>query len=62
DDAHVFSTGEILDIPEEPVTRHDGTVRIFHTVKAPIFDEEGNVKMTVGVSRDITGHMEKKTC
>lgn len=54
DDAHVFNTGKTLDIPSEPVKRHDGEVRFFHTVKSPIFNAEGKVVMTVGVSRDIT--------
>lgn len=54
DDAQVFESGEILVIPEEPVTRHDGVTRPFETFKAPIRDLSGNVIMTVGVSRDIT--------
>ena len=61
DDAHVFETGRVLDIPKEPVTRHDGVVRYFHTVKAPILNSEGKVILTVGVSRDMTDreHLEK---
>ncbi len=54
DDAAVFETGEQLDIPREPVTRYDGEVRQFNTIKSPILDGSGNVVMTVGVSRDIT--------
>lgn len=54
DDAHVFNTGKILSIPEEPVTRHDGVVRLFETVKAPIRDINDKIILTVGVSRDIT--------
>jgi PAS domain S-box-containing protein len=54
DDAHVFDTGAVLDIPEEPVTRYDGAVGLFHTVKSPIFDENGRVIATVGVSEEIT--------
>jgi len=54
DDAYVFSQGRVLDIPEEPVTRYDGEVRIFHTVKYPIFDEHGRVIMSVGVSTMIS--------
>lgn len=54
DDEQVFLSGEVLEIPEEPVVRHDGVTRFFHTFKTPIFDEEGQVVMTVGVSRDIT--------
>ena len=60
DDAHVYNTGEALDIPEEPVTRHDALVQIFHTVKSPIMDPEGHVLMTVGVSRNITEQKRAK--
>jgi PAS domain S-box-containing protein len=54
DDAQVYESGKPLNIPEEPVTRHDGEVRQFNTVKSPIFGEQGKTTMTVGVSRDIT--------
>lgn len=54
DDAQVFESGEPLDIPEEPVTRFDGVVRQFHTVKSAIRDDAGAVIYTVGVSHDIT--------
>jgi PAS domain S-box-containing protein len=53
-DAHVLNTGEVFDIPEEPVTQHDGQVHLFHTIKAPLFAEDGEVVKLVGVSRDIT--------
>ncbi len=52
DDAYVFNTGHTLTILEEPVTRHDGVVRQFDTIKSPIFNSEGEVVMTVGVLRD----------
>ena len=54
DDAFVFDTGHTLQISEEPVTRHDGEVRLFSTVKTPICNQDGQVAMTVGVSRDMT--------
>lgn len=54
DDLRVWETGQPLSIPEEPVTRYDGETRLFETLKTPIFDEHGNVFLTVGVSRDIT--------
>ncbi|NQE35907.1 PAS domain S-box protein [Microcoleus asticus] len=54
DDAFVFDTGRTLQISEEPVTRHDGEVRLFSTIKTPICNEHGQVVMTVGVSRDMT--------
>ncbi|MBD2495938.1 PAS domain S-box protein [Nostoc sp. FACHB-280] len=52
DDAYVFETGNTLEIPQEPVTRYDGEVRLFHTIKSAIRNEQGEVVMTVGVSRD----------
>ncbi|HEY6878764.1 MAG TPA: ATP-binding protein [Polyangiales bacterium] len=54
DDFKVYSTGETLAIAEEPVTRCDGVVQLFSTMKSAIRDEEGVVRMTVGVSRNIT--------
>jgi PAS domain S-box-containing protein len=54
DDTFVFETGQTLQIPEEPVVRHDGEVRLFSTVKTPIRNEDGQITMTVGVSRDMT--------
>ncbi len=60
DDRHVFETGQRLDIPEEPVKRHDGEVHIFRTVKHPQRDLNGNVVGTFGISRDITGEMRRQ--
>ncbi|WP_353933013.1 PAS domain-containing protein [Okeanomitos corallinicola TIOX110] len=53
DDAYVFNTGKTM-LLEEPVTRHDGVVHTFSTIKNAIFDIEGRVIQTVGISRDIT--------
>lgn len=57
DDATVFKSGQSLEV-EEPITRHDGAVRQFNTIKSPIRNEAGEVILTVGVSRDITGRRE----
>ena len=54
DDAQVFESGKTLEVLSEPVTRHDGEVRFFHTVKSAILNPDGQVTMTVGVCRDIT--------
>lgn len=54
DDLHVFATGLTLEIPEEPMMRHDGKLLTCHTVKSPIFDASGKVIKTVGVIRDTT--------
>ena len=54
DDRLVFETGEPTETLEEPRRRHDGSIRLFHTIKTPIFDREGRVVEVVGVSRDVT--------
>ena len=60
DDAFVFETGQTLQISEEPATRYDSEVRLFSTVKTPIRNEDGQIVMTVGVSRDMTDAKQQK--
>ncbi len=54
DDQTVFDTAKVLVIPDEPVSRFDGVVQHFETIKSPILDHDNTVVMTVGVSRDLT--------
>jgi PAS domain S-box-containing protein len=54
DDQQVFSSGKTLVIAEELVTRYDGLAQLFNTVKSAIRDDANHVRMTVGVSRNIT--------
>ncbi|MBE9223116.1 PAS domain-containing protein [Cyanobacterium stanieri LEGE 03274] len=53
DNQLVIDTKQSLIIEEKSI-RYDGVERSFSTIKSPIFDEQGNVVMIVGVSRDIT--------
>ena len=53
-DRQVLVSGQILDIPEEPLeTAHQGT-RYLHTRKVPIYSADGKAKYLLGVSEDIT--------
>lgn len=54
DDAYVFETGQTLEILEEPITRYDGEVRLFSTIKSPIRNQDAEIGMIVAVCRDIT--------
>lgn len=54
DDLRVFTTGETLDIPHEPVTRFDGQVALFHTRKSAIRNAQSDITHTFGISRNIT--------
>lgn len=52
-DRQVLESGELLDIPEEPIHTSDGT-RFLHTKKIPIHDEKGQPLYLLGISEDIT--------
>lgn len=54
DDEYVFTTGKTLHISAEPVTRHDGRIQYFNTIKSAVRDAEGKIVMTIGISRDVT--------
>jgi PAS domain S-box-containing protein len=53
-DRDVLNSGNLLDIPEEPLqTRHQG-LRFLHTRKIPILDSSGKPLYLLGISDDIT--------
>lgn len=54
DDLFVMETLQEMFIPEEKVTDAIGNVRWLQTVKRPIISENGEAKMVLGISVDIT--------
>lgn len=52
-DRAVLESGEVLDIPEEPIETSDGE-RILHTQKIPLLDAKGKPDYLLGISIDIT--------
>jgi PAS domain S-box-containing protein len=52
-DRAVLESGQMLDIPEEPLDTPKG-VRYLHTKKIPILDETGTPLYLLGISEDIT--------
>jgi len=53
-DALVLDTQDTVLLPDERLQRKDGRILQVDTVKSPIFDSDGRVIMTVGVSRDVS--------
>ncbi|HXE72394.1 MAG TPA: PAS domain S-box protein [Candidatus Nitrosotenuis sp.] len=54
EDRKVLQTGEMREIPEEPIhTRHRGT-RILHTKKVRVCGPDGEPRFLLGISEDIT--------
>ena len=53
-DREVLRGGRLVDIPEETIkTKHRG-LRILHTQKIPILDENGEPRYLLGISEDVT--------
>jgi PAS domain S-box-containing protein len=52
-DRAVLSGKALLDIPEEPIQTSNG-VRILHTKKVPILNQDGSPGYLLGISEDIT--------
>jgi PAS domain S-box-containing protein len=50
----VLATGKAIEIAEEALTTPHRGLRIFHTTKLPIFDEQGQARYVLGISEDIT--------
>ncbi len=56
-DRTVLDEKILLDIPEEPLQTRLKGVRILHTKKIPILDDQGNPQYLLGISEDITDRM-----
>jgi PAS domain S-box-containing protein len=52
-DRQVLASGQLYDIPEEPINTRNGA-RILHTKKIPIMDSDGKPAFLLGISEDIT--------
>jgi PAS domain S-box-containing protein len=52
-DRQVLASGQLLDVPEEPIDTPNGR-RILHTKKIPVVDEAGRPAYLLGISEDIT--------
>jgi PAS domain S-box-containing protein len=60
-DRQVFKTGGLVDIPEEVIeTKHQG-LRILHTKKIPLCDDNGDPQYLLGISEDITEYKRAET-
>ncbi len=52
-DQQVFDNGLPVE-SEGPITMGDGTQRIFHTIKCPMYDDNGRMTGLFGITRDVT--------
>jgi PAS domain S-box-containing protein len=52
-DREVLEGRKLLDIPEEEIQTQSG-IKVLHTMKIPILDEQGTPRYLLGISEDIT--------
>ena len=53
-DHNVFDKKSEVDIPQELISTQDNGIKVMHTVKTPLFKEDGTPNCLLGVSEDIT--------
>jgi PAS domain S-box-containing protein len=53
-DRQVLESGRLLDIPEESILTKELGLRILHTKKIPLCDDNGRPRYLLGISEDIT--------
>ncbi|MGA8863263.1 MAG: EAL domain-containing protein [Gallionella sp.] len=53
-DRDVLRSPQILDIPEETLTTHDGSQLILHTQKLALYNDRSEAEYLLGISEDIT--------
>jgi PAS domain S-box-containing protein len=56
-DREVLSGGQVLDIPVEEILSPSKGLRVLHTKKVPILDDEGRPQYLLGISEDMTEQM-----
>ncbi|SCK12247.1 PAS domain S-box-containing protein [Variovorax sp. HW608] len=59
-DKEAIALGREVDIPEEPLHAHDGSVRVLHAKKLPIHDESGRARYLLTLSEDVTEKKRKE--
>ena len=53
-DRETFEKRDTVDIPEEPIDSLSRGRRTIHTIKVPIYDDQGRPETLLGISEDIT--------
>ena len=53
-DRESFASGEIIDIPEEPIRTKNLGTRMLHTRKVPVYDKDSQPSCLLAISQDIT--------
>ncbi|NML59750.1 diguanylate cyclase [Massilia sp. RP-1-19] len=59
EDLAMLDTPMVVDLPEKPVSRPDGSVRYLHTMSVPLFDADGHLEYILCIAEDVTRRREQ---
>jgi PAS domain S-box-containing protein len=59
-DRQVLTDRQLVDIDEEPIQTKNKGIRVLHTKKIPLLDEQGVPRYLLGISEDITERKESE--
>lgn len=59
EDLAMFDTPMVVDLPEKPVSRPDGSMRYLHTMSVPLFDADGHLEYILCIAEDVTRRREQ---
>ena len=59
-DREVLTGKKLVDISEEPIQTQSKGLRLLHTKKIPLLDEQGHPQYLLGISEDITERKERE--
>ena len=59
EDLAMLDTPMVVDLPEKPVSRPDGSMRYLHTMSVPLFDADGHLEHILCIAEDVTRRREQ---
>jgi diguanylate cyclase (GGDEF)-like protein/PAS domain S-box-containing protein len=60
EDHAMLANPQVVDLPEKPLLRPDGTQRYLHTIAVPLLDEQGQTEFILCIAEDVTARREQE--
>ena len=62
EDRAMLADPKVVDLPEKPLLRPDGSQRYLHTIAVPLFDDQGKTEFILSIAEDVTLRREQEQC
>jgi diguanylate cyclase (GGDEF)-like protein/PAS domain S-box-containing protein len=60
EDEAMLADPKVLDLPEKPLLRPDGSLRYLHSMAVPLFDDHGHTEFILCIAEDVTQRREQE--